>query len=185
MTTENASPVLSEPIATHYGLVRRIRYLVSSTPEFLDIISTVNLILGRAETREDVELLQKSTTFVATPLPDFLSKFIASFDVPSELLGETRTAHSIRLEWSDYQQPKDKFKLVRRTPDVAFSCDVNSLFDINLALYHFEATLASAIPPAQWARIKRTIRIQATSKPGPVASNELLIAVEANPAKPL
>lgn len=158
------------------------RYLVNSTLEFVDVIKTVNQIVGHAESSAEVESLQKSTKFSAAPLPNFLSKFIATFDLPMELLGDARAKRIIFLDWSEYQLPVDQFRIVRKSPDIVFTTEVATLFDLNLAMYHFEATIASVLPRSQWARMKRSMRMQALPKADASAGTDLIIAVEANPA---
>jgi hypothetical protein len=171
---------------TPYGVLRCIRYLVNSTPEFIEVLHTVNGIIGTIHSTQDVEMIQQSALFSFIPLPHSQTKFIACFDVPSDLLGAMASRRPLYLDFTGYDQKKRPEPIiVRKNPQVLFCFSVKTLFDINFALYQFESTLAPAIPQAQWLRVRRSMSVMVSA--GETTNNvtQLIIAADANPAMPL
>ncbi len=167
---------------TPYGILKTIRYMVNSTAEFLEVIFAVNHILGTVNDKSDLKHLSKSARFDVLPLPHSQSKFIACFDVPSELLGLPAPRKPATLDYGEALDPQKPTPLHRNPPRVFMSFSVDSLFDINLALYEFEAALAPSIPSAQWARVKRSIQVMFKPRQSKDALATMIVAAHANPA---
>lgn len=180
-----ATQNLTQSAVTPFGVIRVIRYMVNSTPEFLEVIHTVNGIIGMVNRLEDVEMIQKHAKFSIITLPHSETKFIACFEVPGDLLGQSSSRKALLLNFSEYDDKDPTHQIVKKPPHVLFSYRVKTLFDINFALYRFEATLAPTIPQSQWARVRRSTSIMVNSDKGSEAASRMVIIAEANPALPL
>ncbi len=173
------------PEVTPYGIVKTIRYMVNSTAEFLEVIYTVNQILGTVADKPMLEQLHKMARFEVIPLPHSQHKFIACFDVPGELLGLPMPRKPHLLDLTDAKSAANRVRIVNKPPQVLMQYRVSSLYDINCAMYDFEATLAPAIPSTQWLRVKRSIAVLIMPRQTPEATHCILISAEANPAAPI
>ncbi len=174
---ENGTPISG---VTPYGILKTIRYMVNSTAEFLEVIYAVNHILGTVNDKSVLKSLAKSARFDVMPLPHSQSKFIACFSVPCDLLGLPAPRKPTTLDYGEALDPQKPTPLHRNAPRVLMQFSVNSLFDINLALYEFEATLAPSIPSAQWARVKRSIQIMFQPRQSKDIAATMIVSAEAN-----
>ena len=177
--------VLSQAAVTPFGVLKTIRYMVNSTPEFLEVIHTVNGIVGTANRPEDVELIQQLAVFSVIPLPHSQSKFIACFEIPSDLLGHNSSRKAVQLDYSEYANKGHLPQIINKQPNVLFIYNVKTLFDINFSLYQFEATLAPTIPQSQWMRVRLSSSIMVSPSEVVGTPLRMLIAAEANPAFPM
>ncbi len=173
------------PEVTPYGIVKTIRYMVNSTAEFLEVIYTVNQILGTVADKPMLEQLHKMARFEVIPLPHSQHKFIVCFDVPGELLGLPISRRPHLLDFTDGASAANRVRIVNKQPQVLMQYRVSSLYDINGAMYDFEATLAPAIPTTQWLRVKRSITVMIMPRPTAEATHCILISAVANPAAPI
>lgn len=176
---------LNQAAVTPFGILKTIRYMVNSTPEFLEVIHTVNGIIGAASRSEDVELIQQLATFSVIPLPHSQTKFIACFEIPGDLLGQNSSRRAILLDYSEYTKKAHLPQIISKPPSVLFIYNVKTLFDINFSLYQFEATLAPTIPQSQWMRVKRSTSIMVSPSEAAVSPLRMVVAAEANPALPI
>jgi len=167
---------------TPYGIVKKIRYMVNSTPEFMEVLHGVNQMFGHVENIEDNKSLQQACLIDVIPLPHSDSKFIFSFMVPSDLLGAVRIQKAQKIDFAEFYDPKDKPQIIKKSPKMLFSYDVDSLFDLNLAFYNFQATLAPAVPTAQWSRIRRSIEVISRPRQNPTDKLKIIIITEVNAA---
>lgn len=168
-----------------FGSSKCIRYMVNSTLEFLEVLHTVNAIIGAVQNRADVESIQRSSTFTVIPLPHSQSKFIACLEIPSELLGTSGIRRPLLLDYSEFDEPNKKAEIVRRFPTLLVTYPVKSLFDVNYAIYHFEASIAPLIPQAQWLRVRRSLAVAITGGEVPGVPLQMTVSVEATPALPV
>lgn len=177
--------VLNQAAVTPFGVLKTIRYMVNSTPEFLEVVHTVNGIVGGASRPEDVELIQQLATFSVISLPHSQSKFIACFEIPSDLLGHNSSRRAVQLDYSEYTNKGHLPQIINKQPNVMFIYNVKTLFDINFSLYQFEATLAPTIPQSQWMRVRRSTTIMVSPSESAGSPLRMVIAAEANPALPI
>ncbi len=177
--------VLSQAAITPFGVLKPIRYMVNSTPEFLEVIHTVNGIIGTVSRPEDVEMIQQLATFSTIALPHSQTKFIACFEVPSDLLGHTSSRRALLLNFSEYENKEHLPHIIKKPPHILFGFNVRTLFDINFSLYQFEATLAPTIPQSQWMRVRRSTTIMVSAAESAGAPLRMIISAEANPALPI
>ncbi len=152
---------------TPFGIVKKIRYMVNSTPEFIEILHGVNQMFALVEDVEENKTLQQSCQIDVMPLPHSESKFIVSFLIPSDLLGVGSSRRQRKIDFAEFYDPKDKPQIVKKPPKMFFSYDIDSLFDLNLAFYNFQATLAPSVPTPQWSRVRRSIEIIARPRQSP------------------
>jgi hypothetical protein len=177
--------VAKQPNLTAYGPPKCIRYMVNSTPEFIEVIYAVNGIIGTLTDPKEVELIHRASKFSTIPLPHSQSKFIACFEIPGDLLGASSARRPLLLDFSERSNEARSVPIVRKPPQVLLSHPVRTLYDINFALYLFEASLAPTIPASQWFRVKRSISISIANSETPDGPIQMLIAAEANPALPI
>jgi hypothetical protein len=170
---------------TPYGIQKIIRYMVTNTAEFMEVVYTVNQILGTVQDRHELESLQRSAHFEIISLPHSSDKFVVTFSVPTELLGESACRKTQHLNFGEYHDPKQLPQVIRKPPQLLFHFKVSNLFEINLSLYNFESALAPLIPSAQWQGVKRSVAILISQRPAPDQPLTMVIAAEANPAGPL
>ena len=177
--------VAKQPNAAAYGPPKCIRYMVNSTPEFLEVIHAVNGIIGTLSDPKEVERIHKASKFSVISLPHSQSKFIACFEIPANLLGASSSRRPLLLDFSEHSHKLSADQIVRKPPQVFLNFPVRCLYDINFALYLFEAALAPTIPTSQWFRVKRSISIIVSNGESPDSPLQMVIAAEANPALPI
>ncbi len=173
---------VATPQVTPYGIVKRIRYMVNSTPELMEILHGVNQMYNRLEDPEENRTLQQSCRIDIIPLPYSESKFIISFSVPSELLGAVSNRRTRKLDFADYCDSSEKAQIIKKPPKLLLCYDVDSLFDLNLAFYSFQAKLAPAVPTAQWSRVRRSIEVVARPRQSTGDKLKIIIIAEVIPA---
>lgn len=171
--------------AEKYGLPKCVRYMVNSTLDFLEVLYTVNSIVGSAVDRSEIEAIQRSAKFSIIPLPHSQSKFIACLELPLGLLGTTAARRPLHLDFSEYDEPNAKVVIVRNPPMILATYSVQTLFDVNYAIHHFEASVAPYIPQAQWLRVRRSLTIGVMESESGAAPIQMTVSVEANPALPI
>ncbi len=171
--------------AEKYGLPKCVRYMVNSTLEFLEVLHTVNSIIGSVVDRSEIEAIQRSANFSIIPLPHSQTKFIACLELPLGLLGATGARRPLQLDFSEFDEPNAKVPIMRNPPMVIATYEVRTLFDVNYAIHSFEASVAPYIPQAQWLRVKRSLAIAVTASESAGAPMLMVVSVEANPALPI
>ncbi len=178
--------IIDQKNVTPFGVLKCIRYMVNSTPEFIEVLHTVNGIIGTLSNVRDVESIQQVAAFSFIPLPHSQSKFIACFEIPGDLLGAHAARRPLLLDFNEYD-PKNRPepRIVRKSPQILFCFRVKTLFDINFGLYLFESTLAPTIPQSQWLRVRRSMSIMVSAAEKTDSATQLIIAAEANPALPI
>lgn len=167
---------------TPYGIMKKIRYMVNSTPEFMEVLHGVNQMFNQLEDVEENKSLQQAARMDVIPLPHSESKFIVSFAVPSELLGAINGRRPPKLDFSDFYDAKDKPQIIKKPSKLLFCYDIDSLFDLNLAFYNFEATLAPAVPSTQWSRVRRSIEVVTRPRQSKDDKLKLIVVAEVNAA---
>ncbi|MGB5107024.1 MAG: hypothetical protein WBP29_11145 [Candidatus Zixiibacteriota bacterium] len=168
-----------------YGAPRCIRYMVSSTLEFLEVLHTVNAIIGTLPDRREVESIQRAATFSIIPLPHSESKFIACLNLPVDLLGASSVRRPLLLDFSEYDEPNAKAPIVHKAGMLTITYCVKSLFEVNYAIHHFEANVAHLIPQSQWLRVRRSMGVTVSTHENAALPVQLTVSVEATPALPI
>jgi hypothetical protein len=156
--------------------------MVNSTPEFMEILHGVNQMFNQLEASEENRSLQQACEIDIIPLPHSESKFIVSFMVPCELLGGHGHSKFHKIDFADFHSTGSKPQIIRKPPKMLFCYEVDSLFDLNLALYDFQATLAPAVPAAQWSRTRRSVEVLAKPRENSDDKLKFVIIAEVTPA---
>lgn len=76
-------------LAGNFDGLKRVNYLINSTPDFIEVLKTVNEIFARANTLEELLMWQQRSRFDVVPLQHSPSSYVAAFYVPVQLLQET------------------------------------------------------------------------------------------------
>ncbi len=165
---------------TGYGTRKTVRYMIESTSEFLEVLHTVDQILGRVTDRCTLESLQREAIFDIIPLPHSQDKFIAVFAVPSELLGQTSGKRPQHLEYANYPEHPPHPRVVQKPQQILCSFDVNTLFDINLSLSRFKDIVAPSVNAAQWLSMRRALSIIISPRPQPDRPLTMVVIADLN-----
>jgi hypothetical protein len=137
--------------------MRPLRYLVSSTAEFREVIDTVNQIVGRAESESDAEEYHRKCRFSMIRLPGSLSKFIACFDVPKALLGKSRVGIPKVPDFSTAKVETNRYRTSFSSSRLTVCYDVDTLFDLNVALVHLNAGLQQCLRGMEVIKMRRAM----------------------------
>lgn len=149
--------------------------MVNSASEFVETVHTLNGIIGSLSNRDEVEEVQKLSRFAVIPLPHSQSQFIACFQVPSDLLGEAAARRMLRLDYSHCNIASLDPKVVKRPPTTLYIYSVTNLFEVNVALNHFDNELTTQFDKTQKLRIRHTMSIMV--KPGNQPTDPVFLAL--------
>lgn len=155
-----------EELLKTYGEVKPVRYLVTSAIDFKEIVNTTNLILAKAGSMAEFEALQQMAVFTVIPLPNCRDRFIACFEIPASLLGENRNWESQRLDFSGFSLPENRFRFEGNGHSAKFRCETRSLLDVNIALTHFDHSLAPIINNSSRVALRQSVVLNICPAPG-------------------
>lgn len=143
-----------------YAEVKPVRYLVTSAIDFKEIVSTTNLIFARVGSLGKIETLERNSILSVIPLPASNSRFIVCFDVPCLLLGESKEMEDQRIDFSGFSLSDGQFDLESYEQGFRFRYQVDSLFDANLILVHFDRLIANIVDGANRLKLKRAVALR-------------------------